>query len=75
LFVKPAERAFSCAAKAAFRVRRHGETRRVVTEISRRPRQSLEASRGIDGANRRQAIRHAAGFRGRAQRNSIHKIL
>ena len=61
-FVKPAKRAFSCAAKAAFRVRRQDETRRVATEISRRPRQSLEADRGIDGANRRQAIRPAAGF-------------
>ena len=61
-FVKPAKRAFSCAAKAAFRVRRQDETRRVATEISRRPRQRLEAGRGIDGANRRQAIRPAAGF-------------
>jgi hypothetical protein len=31
-------------------------------EISRRSRQCLEAGRGIDDANRRQAIRHAAGF-------------
>ena len=37
-------------------------TRRVAMEISRRPRQSLEAGRGIDCANRRQAIRPAAGF-------------
>ena len=61
-FVKPAKRALSCAAKAAFRVRRQGGTRRVATEISRRSRQRLEAGRGIDGANRRQAIRLAAGF-------------
>ena len=32
------------------------------TEISRRLRQRLEAGRGIDDANRRQAILHAAGF-------------
>jgi hypothetical protein len=31
-------------------------------EVSRRSRQCLEAGRGIDDANRRQAIRHAAGF-------------
>ena len=55
-------REVSCAAKAAFRVRRQGGTRRVATEISRRSRQRLEAGRGIDGANRRQAIRLAAGF-------------
>ena len=55
-------REVSCAAKAAFRVWRQDETRRVATEISRRQRQRLEAGRGIDGANRRQAIRPAAGF-------------
>ena len=55
-------REVSCAAKAAFRVRRHGETRRWTTEISRLSRQRLEAGRGIDDANRRQAILHAAGF-------------
>jgi len=55
-------REVSCAAKAAFRVRRQGGTRRVAPEISRRSRRSLEADRGIDGANRRQAIRLAAGF-------------
>ena len=31
-------------------------------EIPRLSRQCLEAGRGIDDANRRQAIRHAAGF-------------
>ena len=34
----------------------------MATEISRRSRRSLETGRGIDGANRRQAIRLAAGF-------------
>ena len=57
---------FRVRLQAAFRVRRHGGTRRVVTDVSRRSRRSLETGRETDATDRRQAIRHAAGVRGRA---------
>ena len=60
-FREAREAGVSCAAKAAFRVRRHGETRRVLAEAMRRPTKSRPGARPT-AANRRQAIRHAAGF-------------
>ena len=60
-FREAREAGVSCAAKAAFRVRRHGETRRVLAEALRRPTKSRPGARPT-AANRRQAIRHAAGF-------------
>ena len=43
------------------RVRRRGETRRMLTEVLRRPTKSRPGARPT-AANRRQAIRHADGF-------------
>ena len=60
-FREAREAGVSCAAKAAFRVRRHGGTRRVLAEALRRPTKSMPGARST-AANRRQAIRHAAGF-------------
>ena len=60
-FREAREAGVSCAAKAAFRVRRHGGTRRVLAEALRRPTKSRPGARPPT-ANRRQAIRHAAGF-------------
>ena len=60
-FREAREAGVSCAAKAAFRVRRHDETRRVLTEALRRPTKSRPGARPT-ATNRRQAIRHVAGF-------------
>ena len=57
---------FRVRLQAAFRVRRHGGTRRVVASVSRRSRQRLETGRETGATDRRQAIRHAVGVRGRA---------
>ena len=61
IFREAREAGISCAAKAAFRVWRHGETRRVLAEALRRPTKSRPGARPT-AANRRQAIRHAARF-------------
>ena len=47
--------------EGGFRVWRHGGTRRVVTEALRRPTKSRPGARPT-AADRRQAIRHVAGF-------------
>ena len=52
-FVKPAKRACSCAAEAAFRVRRACRARQGAADAPRRTRRSLMSGRGEDGADRR----------------------
>ena len=64
-FVKPAKRAFSCAAEAAFRVRRHGETRRVA-DGGLAPADEVRAGRKADGGKSPTGDSPCRRVRGRA---------